>query len=83
MDTTKMLLFLVSRGWVMIPLGMSNFGPGLAYSGTARPLAIEADHQALDFALAPHKLAAPQFFILLLVYCFVVVLQIGFSLRIG
>jgi hypothetical protein len=83
MVTGKMLLFLASRGWVMKPLGMSIFGPGLAYSGTTRPLAIDAHHQALDFALAPHKLATPQFFILLLVYCLVVVLQIGFSLRIG
>jgi hypothetical protein len=50
---------------------------------TARPLAIDAHHQALAFAFAPRKLAAPQGFILLLVYCLLGVLQIGFSLRIG
>jgi hypothetical protein len=50
---------------------------------TARSLAIDAHHQALAFAFAPHKLTAPHGFILLLVYCLLGVLQIGFSLRIG
>jgi hypothetical protein len=35
MVTARMLLFLATRGWGVIPLGMSIFGPRLAYSGTA------------------------------------------------
>jgi hypothetical protein len=50
---------------------------------TARPLAIEAHHQALAFAFAPHKLAAPQGINVLLVYCLLGALQIGFRLRLG